>query len=556
MAASALLLIACGGTDAPTPGPTQPPPSNTARVVITAPATSIALGDRLQLSSAVYLSGGQLSADAKPIWTISDSSRARVSATGVVSGFATGTVDVRADFLGTVGTFRVTLTPGTGAWGAGYTYGGSNNDGGDDVIADASGNLYVAGGTAGAVDGQSVSFLTGEADALVTRMLPNGKKAWTTLIPTRSPNSANGMALHKDGGVVVLSSNFGGSYITHVNASGRIVWETYLNGGVYLDVAADRAGNFYVTGTAIRQNGATICPGVPQPAPNGAQSGNANDGLLLKLAPDGRQLWCRLWTHVLADQSEPKVPVVATNGIAIVLDEARGGIYVGGWIQQNFFYGVSPFVRRFNLADGSSDWNRFINPQSLGSEPAGRVLTPSVAGLGVLHGLTIDGNGDVWAGVSEDSIGSNVDIGYSANIVKISATGTELLRRTVVLDRTVLPAVNRKRAVNAITYRASSNDIIAVASYGITNLGRTNYPNATVLAFDLSGREKWRQLITNAQPNFNPALSLRGLTTLPNGDIFLVGDTDFGPPPGYVDDRSAGAVNSIDILVSRITGRP
>lgn len=552
----AFTFAACGGSDSPTAAAPQTPVNSAGRIVITAPGTSVGLGDRLQLSSAVYLTGGTLNPQARPIWSVSDSSKARVDSAGVVTGFATGTVDIKADWLGTLGTFRVTFTPGTGAWAPGYLYGGANNDGGENIVADAEGNIYIGGSTAGSVDGGSASAGTGGSDALVTRMLPNGKKAWTRVVPTSGQNGANGIALHRDGGVVVNSSNIYGSHITYVNATGRIVWTNFVYNGGFNDVATDRAGNIYVTGAAIRQNGGTICPGVPQPVPNGAQTAGAGDGLLLKYAPDGRQLWCRLWTFVQSDQPVPKRPMFATDGVSIAIDETQGSIFIGGVVQLNAFFGLAPFIQRFSLADGSTDWSRFINPRGLGPEPAGRESNSLVAGKGILHGITLDGSGNIWAGMSEDSLGTFSDVGYSAYVVKLSATGTELLRRTVVVNRTTFAGSQNQRAVNAIAYRASSNDIVMIASYGATSVSRADYPNATVLAFDINGQEKWRQLITNAQERYNPSLSLRSLTSLPSGDIFLIGDTDYGPLPGHVSEVPAGGPLSSDILVTRITGRP
>ena len=546
---AAALCGACGSADT-APVPVGPAPVvSSDRVDISAMTSRLALGDRLALTYKVYVAGGQLREGVKPNWSVSDSTKARVDSNGVVTGFALGDVDIIANYIGSVGRFRVTMLPGTGTWGGGYIFGGSNNDGGENIVTDAAGNVYVGGSTAGTVDGQSATFASGQADALVTRFLPNGKKAWTRVVLLPGRAGANGIALHRDGGVVVNSSNTFGSFVSYVDASGRVVWKKeYVNAG-FNDIATDRAGNIYVIGNALRLNTGSICPGVPLPAPNSVVGGGAGDGLLLKFSPSGEQLWCNLWTYVQPDQVAPKVPVFDTQGVSIAIDEARDAIWVGGVIQLNAIYGLSPYIRRFSLSTGSSALMKFVNPTTVADAPGGRIGSSFGAEYGLLLAVVVDGAGDVWAGTCESALGTPATGLAAAQLVKMSALGTQLFRRTLSVADAVAD-----RATTALAYRAQQNDVVAVLSYGTTFLIPWNAPNGTLIAHDMSGAEKWRTRVPEA-PFTGPATtSVRAISATTGGDLFAVGDTR-NIFASYPDDAPAGEAG-LNIFVARVAARP
>ena len=69
--------------------------------------------------------------------------------------------------------------------------GTSSSDGGSGVTTDSSGNVYVAGGTYGGLDGNTSA---GDNDLFVVKYNSSGTKQWTKQLGTSSTDSANGIA--------------------------------------------------------------------------------------------------------------------------------------------------------------------------------------------------------------------------------------------------------------------------------------------------------------------------------------------------------------------------
>lgn len=128
------------------------------------------------------------------------------------------------------------------------------------ITTDATGNLFVAGQTTGALDGQS---LTGTQDMFLARYDLNGSRMWTRLLGAAGvPTVAR--AVTTDAGNVYVTGYTDGSldgqaltgirdvFLTKYTANGNRVW-TRLLGAAPVDswgfgVTADVLGNLYVTG--------------------------------------------------------------------------------------------------------------------------------------------------------------------------------------------------------------------------------------------------------------------------------------------------------------------
>ena len=541
----ALLTFGCGGGETSATAPPTPPvvPGSSSRVVVTAPASRVGLGDKLALTAAVLDASGAPVPGRRFDWALADSARAWIDSAGTITGFETGTVDVIATSQGLAGRTTITLTAGTGAWGDGYLFGGSDNEGGENIVADVDGNVYVAGTTAGAVDGQATSYFYGNSDALVTRFLPSGKKAWTRVINTTDQNGANGIALAKGGGVYVVSAARTSGYLSRINSSGKIVWTLPYRGADINDVASDTAGNVFITGSADRPVSTAVCPGVSPPAPNGVVGGGAADGFLIKVSASGSQQWCKLFTYVELDQPPTNpIPVFATQATSISIDESRGAVYVGGLLQLNAFFGLSPFLRRFDLATGDMRWMRFINPTGVATAPGGRKGSTISADAAILYDITVDGAGDVWASINERVTGVNGrQYGY---VSKVSPDGDERLRHEFASTLIYTPTL-----VDAITYRPAQNDVVALVNFD----GRLS---ATVIGLTLAGVEKWRTTIVGAPlPGLTPQIAIRDVTATRSGDIFTVGDTG-GNYAGFINNSLAAKLIGQDIVVARVGVKP
>lgn len=102
----AVALAACGG-DASTPPP--PPPTATS-VTVSASAQSIFVGATTQLNAVATTSTGAPISGATFTWTSDNTNVASVNATGLVTGLAPGTVNIRATTGSATGAVAVTVT--------------------------------------------------------------------------------------------------------------------------------------------------------------------------------------------------------------------------------------------------------------------------------------------------------------------------------------------------------------------------------------------------------------------------------------------------------------
>ena len=135
----------------------------------------------------------------------------------------------------------------------------SSNDFAYGVATDISGNVYVAGGTEGGLDGNTSA---GNTDLFVVKYSSSGTKQWTNQFGSSSRDSANGVAPDSSGNVYVTGKTKGAldGYNTageadlfevKYNSSGTHQWTNQLGTDRYDEargVATDSSGNVYVTG--------------------------------------------------------------------------------------------------------------------------------------------------------------------------------------------------------------------------------------------------------------------------------------------------------------------
>lgn len=108
-ALSVLLLGACGGGDTPV----EPLPETVSRVVVSAPATTLAPAQSVQFTATPRnAAGGAMAASVE--WRSSANAIATVNAAGIVTGVAPGTATITATAGGVAGTVDVTVTTGAG----------------------------------------------------------------------------------------------------------------------------------------------------------------------------------------------------------------------------------------------------------------------------------------------------------------------------------------------------------------------------------------------------------------------------------------------------------
>ncbi|WP_172973517.1 Calx-beta domain-containing protein, partial [Limnospira platensis] len=175
-----------------------------------------------------------------------------------VAGDTRGNLDGQTNSGGRSDAFVTKYQPnGTKAWTR--LLGTSENDEALALTTGSDGSIYVAGMTLGDLDGQTNS---GSYDAFVTKYQPDGTKAWTRLLGTSSWDEARALTTGRDGSIYVAGytagdldgqTNSGGldAFITKYQPDGTKDW-TRLLGSSSSDGAnaltTGRDGSIYVAG--------------------------------------------------------------------------------------------------------------------------------------------------------------------------------------------------------------------------------------------------------------------------------------------------------------------
>lgn len=259
-------------------------------------------------------------------------------------------------------------------------FGTSSWDEADSVAVGASGNIYVAGYTSGALPGQS-SF--GASDAFVRKYSSSGSVIWTRQFGTSTYDGASGVAVDALGNVYVAGytdgalpgqTSFGDldAFVRKYNSSGSERW-TRQFGTSDVDtvrgIAVDAAGNAYVGGLTFGT--------LP-----GQTSSGEMDAFVRKYNSSGSAIWTRQfgtfdWEYVssVAVDDESNVYFAGETWEALPGQTAPGQMdaFVGEydalgnalWMKQ---FGTPDFDRALGVAVDSSG-NVYVGGQTIGAFP-------------------------------------------------------------------------------------------------------------------------------------------------------------------------------------------
>ena len=184
----------------------------------------------------------------------------------------------------------VAIDGGQRRWGR--QPGSSGFDAARSVATDTDGNVYLAGQTEGALGGP---FKGGNSDALVIKYDRDGNRRWSRQPGTSFSDFANGIATDLDGNVYVVGGTDGAlggpnegafdALVIKYDRDGRQLWARQPGsacGDGALGVATDAEGNVYVVGVTCGALG-------------GRKQGDQEDtdAFLIKYDRDGDWLWAR-----------------------------------------------------------------------------------------------------------------------------------------------------------------------------------------------------------------------------------------------------------------------
>jgi len=226
--------------------------------------------------------------------------------------------------------------------------GSVSNEYGFGLALDSLGYAYVAGLTEAAFNDQTNN---GIRNACLVRYHPAGCHSWTRIWGATDYTEAHAVACDSQDNIYVTGQTWGGMegqwpvgngdfFLTEFSPSGSSVW-TRIWGSSRMDsgegVAVDASNFVYVVGYA-RTNFAD------QP------SYGLRDFCLTKYAPDGTQIWVRLWGSTEDDY-----------GQAVAVD-ATGGVYVAGYtygsVDGEPFHGSCDICLTKYTAEGIKEWTR------------------------------------------------------------------------------------------------------------------------------------------------------------------------------------------------------
>jgi plastocyanin len=115
LAAALLSLASCGGDKSTGPGtPPGPATETIARVDVSAPVTTLATGQAVQLVAVARNASGGAIGSVTPSWTSSALTVATVNSSGLVTGVAAGSTTITASADGRSGALTVTVTSNAG----------------------------------------------------------------------------------------------------------------------------------------------------------------------------------------------------------------------------------------------------------------------------------------------------------------------------------------------------------------------------------------------------------------------------------------------------------
>ncbi len=446
-----------------------------------------------------------------------------------------------------------------------YLSGSGRANGARAVAADAEGNIYVSGGTSSpdfptapgaysrTFDGSGKSAgNSGPVDAYVTKLTPDGKMVWSTLVGGPNHDRTYSIRVAGQGSVYiagragegfpttpgVVQEEFAGDnspavgygpqdgFITKLSADGsKVLWSTYFgsaDASIIRDMVIDEQGNVYVSMIGVSADSPYITRGAFQTA----RAGDA-DGLVAKISSDGRRV---VWASYLGGSGRD-------GAVSIRLD-SKGHIIVSGTTgSKDFPVTEGAYQRTLKgpsdafIAKFSPDGSQLVYSTYLGgSEEDG--------GAGK-HGLDVDADGNAYV----VGFTSSADFPITAGALQAAYAGGRAGTWEQTGDRFIVRLSPDGKRLRASTYLGGNardgGEGIAVNRYGQVYLSgftfSTDFPvtagapqarragrtdgTATVLSADFA------RVVLSSYVGGRGEENFRAVAVCPDGGFVIVGET-------------------------------
>jgi hypothetical protein len=446
--------------------------------------------------------------------------------------------------------------------------GGSNADQANAVAIDASGNVYVAGSTestnypttAGAFQPASAGGLF---DAFVTKLNPSGSAlVYSTYLGGSNIDGANAVAVDASGNVYVAGSTNSSNYpttsgafqttfqgvndafVTKLNASGGLVYSTYL-GGANDDGASaasvDASGNVYVAGSTSSSNYPTTS-GVFQTVNQGASGGNKN-AFVTKLNSSGSAL---VFSTFLggAFGTLANAMAIDASGSSYVAGSANASYPTTAGAFQTAYAGTQDaFAAKLNSNGSALVYSTYLGGASTDSASA---VAVDASGNAYVAGSTSSSNYPTTAGAFQTA-------NPGGFLTKVNSSGSALAYSTYLGSSVGAPA-------SAVAVDASGNAYVV----GFTG---ANYPT-TANAFQTANAGQSDAFMTKmnssgsgllystylggSNPDFANALAIDA-----NGNVYVVGHSssiNYPTTPAAFQTAFAGTDDAFVSKVATVSG--
>lgn len=328
------------------------------------------------------------------------------------------------------------------------TYLGNNTRArGTDIALDGENNIYITG-TNNAInfpvtDSSLIPNFSGPELVFVTKMNPEGTEIlYSTYFGGTGDDRPGGVAVDHEGNILVAGQTFsddfplvnaiqstfrgdvytdvGDGFVTKIDPEGdRFVYSTYMGGAyddIAHDIAVDRAGNAFVTGSADTENFPFKNPiGVFECGSNGTETGFA-----AKINPSGGLEFATC----LGGSAGYGITTDKEDNVYVTGHSYADGLYTtSGAYQTN---GIGPFVLKMDNSGTSVLYSTFISGTELHGVHRGNAIAVDTAGNAYIAGTTSQLDFPV-VNAFQPSRSTPASFNQEGFVAKLSPDGSSLL---------------------------------------------------------------------------------------------------------------------------------